>query len=39
VSNLLLSRMIKWFSANKLVLNLGKTPKIKFVLNNLLDPP
>jgi hypothetical protein len=28
--------MIKWFAANKLVLNTGKTNMMKFVINNSL---
>jgi len=34
-ANLVLARMIEWFSANKLVLNLEKTNIIKYVTNNL----
>jgi len=34
-ANLVLAHMIEWFSANKLVLNLGKTNIMKFVPNNL----
>jgi hypothetical protein len=33
-SNLVLSRVIEWFAANKLVLNLEKTNTMKFVTNN-----
>jgi len=33
--NLVLARMIEWFSANKLILNLEKTNILKFVTNNL----
>jgi len=33
--NLVLARMIEWFSANKIVLNLEKTDILKFVTNNL----
>jgi hypothetical protein len=35
VSNLVLCYMIKWFAANKLVLNLDKTNIMKFITNNL----
>jgi len=34
VSNLVLSQMIKRFSANHLVLNLDKTNRMKFITNN-----
>ena len=34
-ANAVLAHIIKWFSANKLVLNLGKTNIMKFVTNNL----
>jgi len=34
VSNLVLSHMIKWFGANKLVLNLDKTNIMKFITRN-----
>jgi hypothetical protein len=34
ISNSVLSSMIEWFSANKLVLNLEKTNTMKFVTNN-----
>jgi hypothetical protein len=34
-SNLVLSRMIEWFAANKLILNLEKTNVMKFVTKNL----
>jgi hypothetical protein len=34
-ANLVLARMIEWFSANRLVLNLEKTNILKFVTNNL----
>jgi hypothetical protein len=34
ISNSVLSNMIEWFSANKLVLNLEKTNIMKFVMNN-----
>jgi hypothetical protein len=33
MSNTVLSHMSKWFSSNKLVLNLGKTNTIKFITN------
>jgi hypothetical protein len=33
-SNFVLSCMIKWFSANQLVLNLDKTNRMKFITNN-----
>jgi hypothetical protein len=33
-SNIVLSHMSKWFTANKLALNLDKTNTIKFVTNN-----
>jgi hypothetical protein len=33
--NLVLACVTEWFSANKLVLNLGKTNIMKFVTNNL----
>jgi hypothetical protein len=35
VSKLVLSLMIKWFAANKLVLNLDKANIVKFITNNL----
>jgi hypothetical protein len=35
VSNLVLSVIIKWFAASKLVLNLDKTDTMKFITNNL----
>jgi len=34
VSNLVLSRMIKWFAANNVVLNLNKTNIMKFITKN-----
>jgi hypothetical protein len=34
-SNLVLSRMIEWFAANKLILNLEKTNIMKFVTKNM----
>jgi hypothetical protein len=34
VSNLVVSHMIEWFTANKLVLNLDKTNTMKFIMNN-----
>jgi hypothetical protein len=34
ISNLILSCMIEWFAANKLILNLEKTNIMKFVKNN-----
>jgi hypothetical protein len=34
-TNLVLSRMIEWFAANKLILNLEKTNIIKFVTKNM----
>jgi hypothetical protein len=34
-ANVVLARMIEWFSANKLILNLEKTNILKFVTNNL----
>jgi hypothetical protein len=34
-ANPVLARMIEWFSANRLVLNLEKTNILKFVTNNL----
>jgi hypothetical protein len=34
-SNLVLSRMIEWFAANKLFINLEKTNIMKFVTKNL----
>ena len=34
-ANLVLARMIEWFSANKLVLNMEKANILKFVTNNL----
>ena len=34
-ANQVLARMIEWFSANRLVLNLEKTNILKFVTNNL----
>ena len=34
-ANLVLARMIEWFSANKFFLNLEKTNILKFVTNNL----
>jgi len=34
VSNLVVSHMIKWFAANKLVVNLDKTNIIKFITKN-----
>jgi hypothetical protein len=34
VPNLVLSRMIKWFAANNLVLNLDKTNMMKFIKKN-----
>jgi hypothetical protein len=34
VANLVLIRMIEWFTANKLVLNLDKTNIMKFITNN-----
>jgi hypothetical protein len=34
MSNLILSRVIKWFSANNFVLNLDKTNIMKFITNN-----
>jgi hypothetical protein len=36
VSNLVLSHMTEWFTANKLVLNLDKTNIMKFIMNNSL---
>jgi hypothetical protein len=33
ISNTVLSHMSKWFTTNKLVLNLGKTSIIKFITN------
>jgi len=37
LSKLVLSRMIKWFVANNLVLNLDKTNIMKFVTKNSLN--
>jgi hypothetical protein len=34
MSNLVLSHMIKWFAANKLVLNIDKTNIMKFITKN-----
>jgi hypothetical protein len=34
VANLVLTRMVKWFTANKLVLNLDKTIIMKFITKN-----
>jgi glycogen debranching enzyme len=34
-ANLVLARIIEWFSANMLVLNLEKTNTMKFVIKNL----
>jgi hypothetical protein len=34
VANLVLIRMIEWFTANKSVLNLDKTNIMKFITNN-----
>jgi hypothetical protein len=34
VSNLVVSHIIEWFTANKLVLNLDKTNIMKFIMNN-----
>jgi hypothetical protein len=34
ISNSVLSSMIEWFSANKLVLNIEKTNIMKFITNN-----
>jgi hypothetical protein len=34
VSNLVVSHMIEWFTANKLVLNLDRTNIMKFIMNN-----
>jgi hypothetical protein len=34
VSNLVLSRMVKWFAANNYVLNLNKTNIMKFITKN-----
>jgi hypothetical protein len=34
VANLVLTRMIEWFTASKLVLNLDKTNIMKFITNN-----
>jgi hypothetical protein len=34
VSNIVLSRMSKWFSVNKLALKVGKINRAKFVRNN-----
>ena len=34
-SNLFLCHMIKWFTANKLVLNMDNKNKTKFIIKNL----
>jgi len=36
MSNLVLSHMIKWFAANNLVLNLGKTNTVEYQYNEIL---
>jgi hypothetical protein len=34
VANIFLTRIIEWFTANKLVLNLDNTNIMKFIINN-----